>query len=193
MRMCLPFKAAVVAVIALSAALIYSAFAQGHQHERATGAKKDQMPAAKQLPANTVKSIGPELARNFDDQPFTPAMPDHVWMQADENTLEFLHFQEPINQPNNKLIFFGDGIKGRFCADNQPDQGRTGYVHFHSLRAEPGHAHNDMEAMGHGGKPGANGYWLRHIAVADFDMMGMHFKSGLAMNFMPTPAPKCGS
>jgi hypothetical protein len=120
-------------------------------------------------------------------------MPDHVWMKADENTVTFLHFMKPVNQPRNQIIFIGDGIRGKFCAENQPEQGKTGYVHFHSLKVDPSHAHSEMEKMGHGGTPGAEGYWLRHIAVGEFDMMGTHFTPGLAMNFMPTPPPKCGS
>jgi hypothetical protein len=165
--------------------------AQTHQHG-ATAAKPPASQALSQLAPQTIRKIGPQLAKNFTFQPFAPPMPDHVWMKADDKTITFLHFAKPVNQPNNQLIFIGDGIRGRFCADNQPDQGKTGYVHFHSLKAAPGHEHNEMMAMGHGGQPGQEGYWLRHIAVAEFDMMGQHFKPGLAMDFMPTPPPKCG-
>jgi hypothetical protein len=99
-------------------------------------------------------------------------------MKADDNTITFLHFAKPIDQPNNKLIFIGDGVRGKFCAEDQPSQGKTGYVHFHSLVAEPGQAHNEMAKMGHGGKPGAAGFWLRHIAVDEFDIDGSALHAG---------------
>jgi hypothetical protein len=139
----------------------------------------------KDIPKETLEKVGPELAQVFTFEPFNPPMPDHIWMKADQDKLEFLHFMKPLNEKDNKLIFIGDGIKGKFCAGDQPDKGKTGYVHFHSLSATPGHKH------GHGGDKGQEGYWLRHIAVAEFDMMGMHFKPGTAMNFMPTEAPQC--
>jgi hypothetical protein len=139
----------------------------------------------KHIPKETLEKVGPELARVFTFEPFSPTMPDHIWMKADEDKLEFLHFMKPVSEKDNKLIFIGDGIKGRFCAQDQPDHGKTGYVHFHSLSTSSGHKH------GHGGDKGQEGFWLRHIAVADFDMMGMHFKPGTAMNFMPTEAPQC--
>ena len=45
----------------------------------------------------------------------------------------------------------------------------------------------------HGGKQTEEGYWLKHGAVGEFDVIGRHFKPGTAMNFMPTLAPKCGA
>ena len=93
-------------------------------------------------------------------------------MKVDDNHIQFLHFMNPVNEPNNMLVFIGDGIRGRFCTANQPDGGKTGCVHFHSLS---GHQHMEgMPGEGHGGTPGEEGYWSRHIAVGDFDMMGMH-------------------
>lgn len=139
----------------------------------------------REIPKETLEAVGPQLATTFIFEPFSPAMPDHIWMKADADKIIFLHFAKPITEKDNKLLFVGDGIKGRFCAEDQPAKGKTGYVHFHSAAVAKGHEH------GHGGEKAQEGYWLRHIAVADFDMMGMHFKPGVAYNFMPTNTPRC--
>lgn len=144
-----------------------------------------QAAGPKTVPQETLQQIGPQLAKAFTFEPFSPPLPDHLWMKADQDRVVFLHFAKPVMEKDNKLIFVGDGIKGRFCADDQPAKGKTGYVHFHSLAAPAGHQH------GHGGDQGQEGYWLRHVAVAEFEMMGTRFTPGTAMNFMPTAPPKC--
>ncbi|MFQ5779492.1 MAG: hypothetical protein ACE5HN_01740 [Nitrospiria bacterium] len=106
-------------------------------------------------------------------------------MKTDPDKVVFFHFAKPVDAKENKLLFMGDAIKGRFCADDQPNGGKTGFVHFHSAKIAPGHKH------GHGGRKGQEGYWLRHIALGEFEMMGIHFKPGIAHNFKATPAPKC--
>lgn len=140
---------------------------------------------AGEVPKETLEAIGPQLAAVFTSEPFQPAMPDHLWMKADPDNVAFLHFAKPLGEKENKLIFIGEGIKGRFCAEDQPAGGKTGFVHFHASSVAKGHEH------GHGGDKGQEGYWLRHVAVDEFDMMKMHFKPGVAHNFMPTPPPKC--
>lgn len=144
-----------------------------------------QAQGTKDVPKETLEAVGPQLAGTFTFEPFNPTMPDHLWMKSDPDKVIFLHFAKPVNEKGNKLIFVGDGIKGRFCAEDQPDKGKTGYVHFHAATVTKGHEH------GHGGDKNQEGYWLRHVAVDEFDMMGMHFKPGVAYNFMPTTAPRC--
>lgn len=139
------------------------------------------------IPKETLEGVGTRLAGTFTFQPFTPSMPDHLWMKADSDKVTFLHFAKPVNESGNTLLFMGDGIKGRFCAEDQPAKGKTGYVHFHSTITAKGHEHDH----GHGGEKNQEGYWLRHIAVGEFDMMGMHFTPGVAYMFMPTQPPKC--
>tara|TARA_B100000315_G_C14500619_1_gene552149 strand:+ start:47 stop:613 length:567 start_codon:yes stop_codon:yes gene_type:complete len=121
-------------------------------------------------------------------EPFSPAQPNHLWIKASDNYVWFLHFNKPRNFKTAKVVFVGDGVKGRFCSEDQPDEGMTGFVHFH--RAE-----TPVGAMGHGGKPGADGWWLRHVAVGKSEMkmkgMSIQFSPGLAMKFPPTPAPSC--
>lgn len=144
-----------------------------------------QTGGSKEIPKETLEAIGPQLALSFNAEPFAPSMPDHLWMKGDPDKVLFLHFAKPVSERENKLIFIGDGIKGRFCSENQPAGGKTGYVHFHSLSAAKEHEH------GHGGEKGQEGYWLQHVAVGEFDMMNIHFKPGVAHNFMPTSPPKC--
>src|SRR5688572_7336669 len=57
---------------------------QQHQHGAKSAAQTARPLGAKQLPSQTVRNIGPQLTRNFNFEPFTPPMPDHVWMKADE-------------------------------------------------------------------------------------------------------------
>ncbi len=147
---------------------------------------------AKKAPApEALKNVGATLGKAYTAEPFHPAMPDHIWMDAGNGRAVFLHFSKPVSDPKATVIFVGEGIKGRFCVEDQPDAGKTGFVHFHRARTPDGET--GPAAQGHGGKQAEDGYWLKHIAVAEFDMMGMHFKPGTAMNFMPTPAPKCGA
>ncbi len=154
--------------------------------DRGTAGEGKNAPAAEAL-----KSVGPSLAKVYTWEPFHPAMPDHLWMDAGNGHEVFLHFSKPVSDSKARVIFVGEGIKGRFCAEDQPDGGKTGFVHFHRSHTPAGET--GMAAHGHGGKSAEEGYWLKHIAVAEFDMMGMHFTPGTAMNFMPTPAPKCGT
>lgn len=146
----------------------------------------------KKAPAGeALKTVGPTLAKVYTFEPFHPAMPDHLWMDAGNGRAVFLHFNKPVSDPKATVIFVGEGIKGKFCAEDQPDGGKTGFVHFH--RSHTPESEKGEAAHGHGGKTAEEGYWLKHIAVGEFDMMGMKFKPGTAMNFMPTPAPKCGA
>lgn len=139
--------------------------------------------------AEALKNMGPTLAKVYTFEPVHPAMPDHLWMDAGNGRGVFLHFNKPVSDPTAMVIFTGEGVKGRFCAEDQPDGGKTGFVHFHRSHTPDGE--KGMAAHGHGGKSAEDGYWLKHVAVGEFDMMGMHFTPGTAMNFMPTPAPKC--
>ncbi|MBI2303314.1 MAG: DUF11 domain-containing protein [Chloroflexi bacterium] len=120
-----------------------------------------------------------------NEKPFDPPLPDHLWLELGGGRIMLLHYDKPVTDPTKMLLYVGEGVRGRFCASDQPEGGRTGYTHFHRFKA------STVEA-GHGGAPGDEGYWLRHIAVAEFEMMGMKVKPGIDFNFMPTTPPKCG-
>ncbi|MDP2662200.1 MAG: c-type cytochrome [Dehalococcoidia bacterium] len=131
----------------------------------------------------TVASVGLK-GQWRNEWPFDPPLPDHLWMDLGGGRILFLHYDKPVTDSTKMLIYVGDGVRGRFCASDQPNGGKTGYVHFHRFKAPT------VEA-GHGGAPGDDGYWLRHIAVSEFEMMGMKVKPGIDYNFMPTSAPQC--
>lgn len=150
-----------------------------------TGALSSMADKAPQVPKETLAEIGQILAKQFTFEPFNPPMPDHLWMDVGEGRAFFLHFDKPVTEKGARLIFIGEGVKGRFCVEDQPDGGKTGYVHFHSLTKPQGAEH------GHGGHRAAEGYWLRHVAVGSFEMMGTKFSPGIAHNFMQTDSPRC--
>jgi hypothetical protein len=91
---------------------------------------------------------------------------------------------------------FGQGIKGRCCAESQPDHGKTGFTHFHRTTT-PATGDTSM----HGAK-GEEGYWLKHVAVAEFDMEykgehaghgggKTHYKPGEVEDSPQPTTPKC--
>ncbi len=121
-------------------------------------------------------------------EPIQPILPDHLWIKGSADYVLFVHFDKGRHVKSAKVLFVGDGVRGRFCAEDQPDGGETGYVHFHRTHTPPG-------MMSHGGEPGVEGWWLRHVSVGHFEMdidgTTMKMKPGLAMNFFPTLAPSC--
>lgn len=150
------------------------------------GAPGPQGQAGAAGPAGAAASPVIKLSGQWrNDWPFDPPLPEHLFLDVGDGRILFLHYDKPVTDPNKKVIYFGEGIRGRFFAEEQPDGGKSGFVHFHRFKAPTVDA-------GHGGPPGADGYWLRHVAVADFEMMGMKIKPGLDFSFMPTTAPKAG-
>ncbi len=117
------------------------------------------------------------------DWPFDAPLPEHEWLDLGNNEILFLHYDKPVSAPDKKLLYVGLGIRGRFCAGEEPG---PAFVHFHRLNAPNPDA-------GHGGPPGAEGYWLTHVAVNDMTMDGRQVKAGVDFQFMPTRAPQCGS
>jgi len=114
------------------------------------------------------------------DWPMDPPLPDHLWIDLGRGRAMFLHYDRPVDEEGAELIYVGDAIRGRFTAEAQPDI--PGFVHFHQLEAE------SVDA-GHGGAPGAEGYWLRHIAVRDMEMPWGEVEPGVDFNFMVTDPP----
>ena len=140
-----------------------------------------------EVPAAALHQVGAQLVGAFTvNGPFDPTAPEHLWFKNGDGTYLFLHFDKPLSQAA-KLLYLGWAVPGRWCAEEQP----PGYTHFHRTAKVA-----DWNA-GHGGAtPGEAGYWLKHVAVEEFDMnmMGMsyHVKPGTDMMFMPTTSPKCG-
>jgi hypothetical protein len=138
----------------------------------------------KALSSEALTNIGPALAKAYTAEPIHPAMPDHLWLDEGNDRIRLLMFSKPVSDPTAVLLFVGEGIKGRFCAESQPDGGKTGYSHFHRIHTPAG----DMSMSG---PKGEEGYWLKHVAVGEFEMEKMHFKPGIVMDLPQPPTPKC--
>ncbi len=142
-----------------------------------------------------MRNIGPVLAKAYIFAAVHPNPPNHLWLDEGNGRVQFMMFDKPVSDPTAVLLFVGQGIKGRFCAESQPDGGKTGFNHFHRINT-PATGDTSM----HGAK-GEEGYWLKHVAVAEFDMEDKgehgghggktHFKPGEVENLPQPPTPKC--
>lgn len=110
----------------------------------------------------------------------SPAMPDHKLLDIGGGRLIFLHYDRPADQPGAQLMYVGDAIRGRFSEEERPRI--PGYTHFHKLFVDAPTAE-----AGHGGNPGDEGYWFRHIAVREMQMPWGKVTPGVDFKFMPTP------
>src|SRR5262245_22348652 len=77
------------------------------------------------------KNIGHALFKSYTFEPIHPQAPNHVWLDEGNGRVQFLMFDKAVSDPTAVLQFVGQGIKGRFCAESQPDGGKTGFNHFH--------------------------------------------------------------
>jgi hypothetical protein len=144
---------------------------------------------------DATRSIGPVLAKAYTFEAVHPNPPNHLWLDEGNGWVQFMMFDKPVSDPTAKLLFIGQGIKGRFCTESQPDGGKTGFNHFHRINT-PATGDTSM----HGAK-GEEGYWLKHVAVAEFDLEPdgehaghggkTHFKPGEVENLPQPPTPKC--
>ncbi|HEX7766329.1 MAG TPA: hypothetical protein VF443_06410 [Nitrospira sp.] len=142
------------------------------------------------------KSIGSVLLKAYTFEPVHPNPPNHLWLDEGHGRVQFLMFDKPVSDPTAVLQWVGQGIKGRFCVESQPDRGKTGFSHFHRTNT-PTTGDTSM----HGAK-GEEGYWLKHVAVAELDLEQKgehtghgggktHYKPG-EVEDMPQPkTPKC--
>ena len=152
----------------------------------------EEGPAASPEVAN---SIGPALLKAYTFVPVQPNPPNHVWLDEGNGRVQFLMFDKAVSDPSAKLLFVGQGVKGTFCVESQPDHGKTGFNHFHRT-----HTPASGDTSMHGAK-GEEGYWLKHVAVAEFDdePKGEHAGHGGKTHYKPgqvesTPqptTPKC--
>jgi hypothetical protein len=135
-------------------------------------------------------NIGSAMLKAYTFVPVTPNPPNHVWLDEGNGRVQFLMFDKAISDPSAKLLFVGQGVKGTFCAESQPDGGKTGFNHFHRTNT-PATGDTSM----HGAK-GEEGYWLKHVAVDEFDdePKGEHAGHGGKTHYKPgqvenTPQP----
>jgi hypothetical protein len=141
-------------------------------------------------------NIGSVLVKAYTFVPVHPNPPNHLWLDEGNGRVQFMMFDKPVSDPTAVLQFVGAGIKGRFCAESQPDRGKTGFNHFHRTNT-PATGDTSM----HGAK-GEEGYWLKHVAVAEFEMEHQgehaahgggktHYKPGDVENMPQPTTPKC--
>src|SRR5262245_12003230 len=146
-------------------------------------------------PSEVANSIGSALLNAYTFVPVQPNPPNHVWMDEGNGRVQFLMFDKAVSDPSAKLLFVGQGIKGTFCAESQTDHGKSGFNHFHRTNT-PATGDTSM----HGAK-GEEGYWLKHVAVAEFDDEPKgehaghggktHYKPGQVENTPQPTTPKC--
>jgi hypothetical protein len=140
-------------------------------------------------------NIGAVLVKAYTFVPVHPNPPNHLWLDEGSGRVQFMMFDKPVSDPTAVLLFVGQGIKGTFCVESQPDRGKTGFNHFHRSNTP---SSGDMSM--HGAK-GEEGYWLKHVAVAEFDDEPKgehaghggktHYKPGEVENNPQPETPKC--
>lgn len=119
-------------------------------------------------------------------QPFDAPLPQYLFKVLEDGTALFLHFDEPLAEGPTKILYIGTAVPGKFCNTIEVQTLiQQGFVHFHTTDKVP------TPEEGHGGKGGEDGYWLRHIAVGEFDMPWGRVMPGIDYNFMPTLPPDC--
>ena len=144
----------------------------------------DPAPTGEELSEDDIET----LIDVFDDEPFAggqaddgdPHVPSHLFKWVSDETVIFLHFDEPDVTEASQLLWMGVGKKGVFAEDDQPG---PEFTHFHQYEA-------DSWEAGHGGQAGDEGYWLTHIAVRDFEAPEWTVDLGVDYDFMPTPPPE---
>lgn len=109
------------------------------------------------------------------------SMTDHRAFMTSDGTVVALHFDNMDLSKAENLNWVAIGMLGKFTKAEQERVEKEfgkGFTHFHDMK-------NDT----HGGQPGAEGVWFKHIAVRDFEspMSGGKVTAGVDMKFMPTP------
>jgi plastocyanin len=126
----------------------------------------------------------PPFAPLFADNPLTGGqVAPRAYRWVNDRTSIFVQFDRP--QQPRALRYVGISVKGTFCSETQPGGESGGFTHFHRLDAP-------SYAVGHGGPPGTQGYWLLWGAVDDFAAFdGREIRPGVDYGFSPTPPPAC--
>lgn len=125
------------------------------------------------------------LAAAFSDAPLIGGqVAPRLSKWVTDDVFLFLQFDSADPAEATRLLDIGIGVKGVFCAEDQPDRS---FTHFHRYDAPE-------YREGHGGDPGAEGYWLTWAAVDTFEARdGRRITPGIDYEFSPTPPPSCGA
>ncbi len=111
------------------------------------------------------------------------SMSDHRAFVLPSGVMVALHFDNLKLDKAKNLNWVAVGFPGVFCRSDQQRIERrygNGFTHFH-----------DLKNNAHGGKPGAEGVWLVHAGVREFEAPWGPVDPGIDQNFMPTKAPDC--
>jgi hypothetical protein len=137
--------------------------------------------------AQSVASHVPSFATLFADNVFLGGqVPPRMYRWVNPDTSIFVQFDRPTAHGATTIRYVGIGVRGTFCAETQPRGPAGGFTHFHRLEAP-------VYAQGHGGPPGAQGYWLTWVATDDFESSDKReIHPGVDYQFSPTPPPSCG-
>jgi plastocyanin len=124
-----------------------------------------------------------ELFAVFNDEALTGGqVAPRIAKFVNPNVFIFLQFDAPTADEATALRYIGIGVKSVFCEETQPD---VSFTHFHRYEAAE-------YGEGHGGDPGADGYWLTWVAVDPFEARdGRQVRPGVDYEFSPTPPPSC--
>lgn len=119
-----------------------------------------------------------------DGSPFTPIPPGMTFHLMEDGSYSFLQFDGPPTQAT-QLRYIGTMITGVFC-DNSTFQTlvKDGFVHFRAMNAP-------NEAAASGGRPGEAGFWMKFIALGEFEMPWGVVPPGVDKNYAPTVPPTC--
>jgi hypothetical protein len=134
-------------------------------------------------PAPTGVFLDPEeiatLAAGFTDEPLIGGqIAPRISRFVSPDVFVFLQFDNPDLAQATALRYVGIGVKGVFCAEAQPDRS---FTHFHRYDAPE-------YAEGHGGDPGAQGYWLSWVAVDSFEARRPQDRAGDRLRVLADPA-----
>ena len=135
--------------------------------------------------SEAITNIGAALVKAYTYEPVHPNPPDHLWLDEGNGRVLFLMFDKPVSDSTAVLQFVGEGIKGRFCVESQPDRGKTGYNHFHRSHT-PATGDTSMS-----GPKGEEGYWLKHVAVGNFEVQHSHHHPGTVRDTPQPLTPTC--
>lgn len=103
--------------------------------------------------ARSISDLG-AVKKGWPDDPFSPAMANHVWRVAGDDI-----FGIEFDSKGNPM-YFVHGIKGTYSFDDVPLDGE--HVYWNGTNINSG----DLNAI----DPGSvGGYWLRYRAIRDID------------------------
>lgn len=106
-------------------------------------------------------------------------MTDHKAFMTPDGMVIGLQYDNMDLSKAQNLNWVAVGVPGKFTKAEQARVERDfgkGFTHFHDMK-------NDV----HGGAPGAEGLWFKHIAVREFEAPWGKVQPGVDEKFMPTP------